>query len=225
MKKYLYLLMVTTALISCKKKTLTPEPEPQPVPAEVFELNKSTGIPASKFSMHFREDFVDNRNAWTLQAPSPNYSHTVAITDGFYTFTNPVVNTINGTTDKISFDQTKDWEIETKVNNESKSFAFWWNSAPGRQSSRILFGTNRMDFVDANNEFNGGYIVLGKNVEILTQNTLKIRRVKDRYYIFLNGNLVYEGQYIFHRGQNIGYYSFEKGKMQVDYLQISYINI
>lgn len=214
-------MMVTAALTSCKKKTVTPEPQP----AEVIQFNKSTGIPSSKFSVTFREDFVDNRNAWILQVPSPNYTFAIGISEGFYNLNNLSISTIVGTTNKISFDQTKDWEIETKVNNENRSFAFWWNSASGRQSSRILFGTNRMDLVDANNDFNGGYIVLGKTVEILTQNTLKIRKIKDKYFIFLNENLVYEGDYIFHRGQNLGYYSFERGKMQVDYLQISYINI
>lgn len=89
-------------------------------------------------------------------------------------------------------------EIETKVNNENKSFAFWKNSSSGRQSSYILFGTDRMDLVDANNDFNGGYNELGKNVEILTQKALKII---DKYFIFLHENWVYEGDYIFHSGQ------------------------
>ena len=219
MKKYLYLMMVIFILTNCKKSAPTLEPEG----AEVIELTKSTGIPLSRLSVQFREDFIDNRNAWTLQASNPNYTFTIGISGGVYNLNNLSIGAVLGSSSNINFDQSKNWEIETKISCDSRTFGFVWNSNPGRLNNVMLFNPNTVDIIEVDQITNISTIITSKSVKQLAQNTIKIRRVEDRYYFFINENLIYEGSYFLPKGKISGYYSLTAGSLQAEYLQVSYI--
>lgn len=77
--------------------------------------------------------------------------------------------------------------------------------------------------MDANQGMNITYIVRDKAIELKKESIVKIRRIIDKNYIFVNENLVYEGPMIASKGDSMGFYINGSGKTQVDYVYISYI--
>jgi len=223
MKRIALLLYIALVSSGCEKKKVDPE-----VPAlETIFPDNVNGIPDKNKVLLIDEDFNSNNNAWRIFYEPNNDINYMKIERGLYIFYNDGRGTMLNHTNGLNFDQSKDFEIETKLKATTREYGLFWASndlsGPGL-SNMLIFEAGKMDFVSA--EADGEkYIVRDKIVESTADAIIKIRKIKDKYYFFLNQNLVYQGPYLPSKGQSIGFYFSGRGNFESDYIRISRINI
>ncbi|KQC02008.1 hypothetical protein [Pedobacter sp. Hv1] len=225
MKNVVILMLIAIVIFGCKKKKITPQ---EPATETIFP-NLVNGIPDKHKVLLIDEDFNSNNNAWRIFFEPNNYYDYMKIEKGYYSFYNNgsgyMLNHSNG----FNFDQSKDFEIETKLNATTKKYGLWWASNdlahPYYGSYRLEFKEGKMDFVDGSTTFGEVYVVREKTVESTTNAVIKIRKIKNKYFFFLNQTLVYEGPYLPSKGQSIGFSFMGKGNFDADYLRISRLDI
>jgi len=183
------------------------------------------GIPQSNKVRIFMDNFDDNKYYW-VKNTSPS---THQIVDGYFLFSNDYG--FPYTDGKpISFDPTKNFEIETRIkfvsgDVEKFSGIFW---------GELIFGDKYfMSFSSI-----GKYKIekeVGLQTETLVEpvkseiinstadNSLIIRKYNDKYYFFINKNLVYTMDYETLPGQYIGFTVAEKSMVQINFLRLWYI--
>jgi hypothetical protein len=224
MKKFALIILISLFTSGCKKKKIAPE---QP-PVQTIFPDQANGIPNKNKVLLIDEDFNNNNNAWnTYYDPdkSPNY---MKIEGGFYSFYNIGEGTMLNHSNRFNFDQSQNFEIETKLSATTKRYGFYWASydlSSADFSYRLEFDEGKMDFVDIASGFIETYVVRDKAVESTASALIKIRKIKDKYFFFLNENLVYQGSYLPSRGQSLGYYFMGKGNLDADYIRISRLDI
>ncbi|MES2418156.1 MAG: hypothetical protein V4541_08195 [Bacteroidota bacterium] len=223
--KNIYLLMLTTVIaFGCKKKMIAPE---EPAIETVFP-NQVNGIPDKNKVLLIDEDFNSNNNAWRIFSDPNNYVNYMKIEKGYYSFYNDGSGTMLNYSNSFNFDQSKDFEIETKLKATTKKYGFYWASNDlsfAHLSYRLEFDEGKMDFVDVAAGFDETYVVKDKIVESTDMVIIKIRKVKNKYFFFLNQTLVYEGPYLPSKGQSIGFSFMGRGNFDADYVRISRLTI
>jgi hypothetical protein len=224
MKKICLMMLVGIIAMGCKKtKTL-----PEEVVVEPINVDKVDGIPDKNKVLLIEEEFNSNNNAWLIFSDPNNFVNYMKIEKGLYSFYNDGRGTMLNHSNGFNFDQSKDFEIETKFKATTKRYGFYWASNDAsfaHLSYRLEFDEGKMDFVDIAAGFVETYIVRDKIVESTENAVIKIRKVKNKYYFFLNQTLVYEGPYLPSKGQSIGYMFMGRGNFDAEYMKISRIDI
>lgn len=183
------------------------------------------GIPQSSKVRIFMDNFDSNKYFW-IKNTSPE---THQILDGYFFFSNDYG--FPYTDGKpISFDGTKNFEIETRIkfvsgDVEKYSGIFWGELIFG---DKYFFGFSSMGNYKIEKEigFQTNTIVDPVKSSIINntaENTFTVRKYNDKYYFFLNKNLVHTMDYEDLPGQYIGFTVAEKSMVQINFLRLWYI--
>jgi len=180
------------------------------------------GIPQSSKTRIFMDNFDDDRYSWIKNASSSGQE----IIDGYYMFSN-AFDFPNTDGKAISFDATQNFEIETKIkfvsgDVEKFSGLFWGELVFG---DKYFFGFSSMGSYVINKEvgFNTNNILPETKSEIINktaENSLTVRKYGDKYYFFLNQNLIYTMDYEELPGQFIGFTVADKSLIQINFLRL-----
>lgn len=184
------------------------------------------GIPQSSKTRLFLDNFDDNKYLW-IKNTSPA---THQMIDGYFMFSNDYG--FPYTDGKpISFDGTKNFEIETRIkfvsgDVEKFSGLFWGELIFG---DKYFFGFSSMGKYKIDKEVGLQTTTILEPVESAivnstAENSFTIRKYGDKYYFFLNKNLIYTMDYEDLPGQYIGFTVAEKSMIQINYLRLWYIN-
>lgn len=224
MRNIAFLILVVFMVSGCKKKEIIPELPP----VQTVFPDQINGIPDKNKILLIDENFNSNNNAWRIFSDPNNYVNYMKIEKGYYSFYNDGRGTMLNYSNGFNFDQSKDFEIETKLSSTTKVYGLYWASNDlsfAHLSYRLKFDQGKMDFVDVAAGFDETYIVRSKTVESTADAVIKIRKIRDKYYFFLNQNLVYSGPYLPSKGQSIGFHFAGRGNFEADYIRISRLDI
>jgi hypothetical protein len=129
---------------------------------------------------------------------------------------------------EVYIDQTKDFEIELKIRldkgiqnkfnglqwgklaGENKQFDFFFNGQ-GQFTIDKFSGSTFHDFVP---------VTRSNLINNYTYNTLTVRKVGDKYFFFLNQQLVHTMPFEPFFGNGIGFQVAERSAVQIDYLKV-----
>ena len=134
---------------------------------------------------------------------------------------------ITAPTVDLAIDYTKNFEIETKINSQSGLFHFQWGKNPAESPTHW----NNLEFTDSYLFYSAtvgsdlNRISFSKPIKQVGTAILKIRRIGDKHYFFLDNELIYSGTYHGNAGPNVIYTQRAPGTLKVDYIRISYINL
>jgi len=188
------------------------------------EINPSdyASIPVSMKKRVFSDDFDNNKYFWIKQSSPVSHQ----IHDGFFFFSNDY--DLPYTDGKpINFDANKNFELETKIkfvsgNVESLNGLFWGELIFG---DKYFFGFSSMGYYTFNKEigFQLKEYVKKTKSELINQtadNLFTVRKYNDKYYFFINQELVYEMPYETIPGNYIGFQVASKTMVQINYLKL-----
>lgn len=183
------------------------------------------GVPQSNKVRIFMDNFDSNKYFW-IKNTSPA---THQIIDGYFMFSNDYA--FSYTDGKpISFDGTKNFEIETRIkfvsgDVEMFSGLFWGELVFG---DKYFLGFSSMGSykIDKETGFQASSILDPVESQIINstaENTLTVRKYDNKYYFFINQNLVHTMDYEDLPGQYIGFTVAEKSIIQINFLRLWYI--
>lgn len=176
----------------------------------------------------FYDDFFDDKNNW---AGACSKSGSVSFSGGNMTFASTSTSAAAGCTRLIDFDESKDFEIETK---------FKYVSGVKNNALHLVFGKKVGSWSRYNIGFsqNGQYLInysydndytnivnwtKSESIRKENYNTLTVRKVDDKCYFFINKQLVHSMYFKPFYGHQFGFQVPKETKILVDYLSISYI--
>lgn len=189
----------------------------------------------------YRTDFDkadENNKDWEYPIEEPKDSLFYAyIKDGTLEITNNSVGSTTAAGFTLMFDYSKDFEIEFRARLEKKykgetALLFWGrDTTVNIYNGQFLYfyqdasfhltfctgkGTAPCEHKRTRNEYSwytdkGGY------------NTYVIRKIKDRYYLFINKEYSHRSDYIPLNGQLFGFGTGSKSVASLDYIQVSYL--
>ncbi len=187
-------------------------------------------IASSQKTLIFSDDFADNKNDWPVGTFGDG--HRVGkIENGYYHWESTPQNDQAGTSHiTIDVDQSKDFEIESKI-----------RFVKGKQSSlnALLWGLKKKPYADYAFGFNGNQefdiskyqkeytkFVQWRSSTYLNRdgyNKLTIRKLKGTFYFFINEYLVHSMPFAPFFGDRFGFQAAEKTVINVDYLKVAYL--
>ena len=175
------------------------------------------------------DDFSNNQNRWWVNVLPDG---TGVIQDGNYTLEwkgNPIWNTWNS----FPIDFTKDYEIETRVKQIAGSldnlYGLTFNRTDKGNCGFVINGNGgSIVYQDRDNEDrrfikDGGEQVPDVKIAVNDYNKLTIRKIKDKFYFYINEKLLKEGNVVDFSSNTIGFQLWYQTKISVDYLKISYL--
>ncbi|MGD1891205.1 MAG: caspase family protein [Cyclobacteriaceae bacterium] len=178
----------------------------------------------------FYDDFSDNRHGWFVGYERKG-KREGQIKDGHYIWaSNSDIYDQHATWNQISLNQTRDFEIETRLkfaeedNSRRKSVALSWGRS---DRGSFFFGIKNNKFYISDWHKIGGLTQYVKSRETphirwKDYNTLTVRKVDNTYSFFINEQSVFKMNFEKFYGTNVG---FESSNMiHVDYLRVSYLN-
>lgn len=185
-----------------------------------FEYNKNT---------IFYEDFTDNQKLW-FSRQTDNKS--AEIKNGRYrieTLTNKNSETVNNI---VNFDNSKDFEIETKIRfaggTEKSAQAFLWgiSNSPYEDYGFLFLQSGHFEITNYKDKTYHKFKdwTLLNNYHKSQFNKITIRKFANQYYFFFNEELVYQMPFIKFTGNKIGFEVGKKSSIEVDYLKVSYLS-
>ncbi|MCK5170682.1 MAG: caspase family protein, partial [Bacteroidales bacterium] len=131
----------------------------------------------------------------------------------------------------VILDYSRDFEIETKIKlvkgDMEKAYGLQWgiSKSPVKQYDFYLSGNGHYTIDKYTGEFHD-FVPFTKSdkVNSYTYNKLTIRKVEDKYYFFLNENLVHSMPFEPFYGNLLGFQVAENSTILVDYITVSYIS-
>ena len=131
----------------------------------------------------------------------------------------------------VILDQNRDFEIEVKVKlvkgNMEKAYGLQWGKSknPVKQFDFYLTGNGHYTIDKYTGEFHDfvPFTQSGK-VNSYTYNKLSIRKIKDKYYFFLNEHLVHTMPFEPFYGNLMGFQVAENSTILIDYFNVSYLD-
>ena len=187
-------------------------------------LHRDTSSPV----IVFFEDFVDNKNGWTV---TDNKYLQASMEGGLYYL--KALRHAFGEAHQIIIDQKKDFEIETRIkilsgNADHKNYysmLFWGRE--GLDSYYFTFskdGYVSVELCDGQNQ-SDCKIMKGSliKVELIADdfNVYTIRKTGDMYSFMVNGTKLYEMPFVPFFGNSIGFGAGRKVSLAIDYLRIT----
>ncbi len=194
--------------------------------AQDYQPDLYEGIPHSNKQRVFLDNFDDNRYFW-IKESSPA-THRIA--DGFLYFSNEYdFPYIDGKA--IAFDGSKNFELETRikfVSGDVEAFngIMWGQLVFGE---KYIFGFSSMGYyaVQSEDGFTESNIIEPQQTEIINKtadNNLVVRKYGEKYYFFINQNLIHTMDYAGLPGQYIGFKVAPNSMIRVNFLRLWYIN-
>ena len=190
------------------------------------DLKKDSSLP----KMIFVENFDNNVNNWTV---GDHKQISARIDSGFYYLTS--LGHAYGEGQELKIDTRKDFQVESRIkilksNSEHKNYysmLFW-----GRTVTHGYF------FTFAKDGFSSVEVCDGKKqsdcdikpgsfqktkLEPEDFNVYIIKKIKNRYYFYINGEEVYTMPFAPFFGNFVGFGAGRKATLMVDYLKILYL--
>ncbi len=184
------------------------------------------GIPQSSKQRLFMDNFDNNNYAW-IKSTSPS---THQIVDGYFLFTNDFAFP-NTDGKQVNFDATGNFELETRIkfvsgNVEKYSGLFWGELIFG---DKYFFAFSSLGYYKIEREtgLEVTEILAPTKSEIVNQtaeNTVTVRKYGDKYYFFINKNLVHTMDYEELPGKYIGFTVADNSLVQINFLRLWKIN-
>jgi len=179
-------------------------------------------IPLSYKNQVFFDDFSDNRTEWSL-ATDGIFVRKIENGNLFLQSKNDMAQLLSKS---IPFDETKDFEIETKIKfltgTETSGNALLWGKTEEKDYG--FYYTVSKSFKIA--KYDNGYVdfIPFKSTESIKKfeyNKLTIRKVGKTIYFFMNESLLYNMPFEPFFGKRIGFQVATNSQINVDYLLIS----
>ena len=131
----------------------------------------------------------------------------------------------------VIIDQNRSFEIETSIRfvegQMDKGYGLQWGKAanPMKQYDFLLTGAGHFTIDKYTGEFKD-YVpfTISPKVNRYTFNKLTIRKVADKYYFFLNENLVHTMPFEPFFGNLVGFQVAENSTIRVDHIDIAYLD-
>lgn len=131
----------------------------------------------------------------------------------------------------VILDQNRDFEIEANIKlvkgNMEKAYGLQWGKSknPVKQFDFYLTGNGHYTIDKYTGEFHDFVPFTQSNkVNSYTYNKLTVRKVKDRYYFFLNEHLVHSMPFEPFYGNLMGFQVAEKSTILIDDFRVSYLD-
>lgn len=198
----------------------------------------------------FYDDFGDLRNGWDI---SQDFRYNIIeISGGFYKILNVADGGVEDRLIEFDFPRQYDWEINSmiKVPHGDNYVGIAWNSDG---ESWFSFGINENGnfgidkrIVSREEVTSQGAVIFSKKKEIETNyeyvdfvpwpdskatvfnvhgiNELKVQKINNTYYFYLNGVKVHERPYEKAFGDQLGFIANNKTNLHIDNFEIAYIN-
>lgn len=173
----------------------------------------------------FHDEFVDDRNNW---GSYDNKDEKSEIKDGYFWYKTRKDGTLTPYK-TISFNENRDFEIETSIrivegNNGKGNYLQW-----GRSSDTwslygfLLSDTKKLSIAKYDNGWHD-YVPWKYSGQINNGfMKLTVRKIKNRYYFFINETFVSSAPFEPFFGERVGFGVGPKCRIAVDYLRISYL--
>ena len=131
----------------------------------------------------------------------------------------------------VILDQNRDFEIEAKIKlvkgNMEKAYGLQWgkSKSPVKQFDFYLTGNGHYTIDKYTGEFHDFVpFTQSDKVNSYTYNKLSIRKIKDKYYFFLNEHLVHTMPFEPFYGNLMGFQVAENSTILIDYFNVSYLD-
>lgn len=131
----------------------------------------------------------------------------------------------------VILDQTRDFEIEARIKlvkgNMEKAYGLQWGKSknPVKQFDFYLTGNGHYTIDKYTGEFHDFVpFTQSDKVNSYTYNKLSIRKIKDKYYFFLNEHLVHTMPFEPFYGNLMGFQVAENSTILIDYFNVSYLD-
>lgn len=190
--------------------------------AQQIQPDAYDGIPSSSKERVFLDNFDDNRYFW-IKESSPA---THRISDGFLYFSNEYdFPYVDGKA--IAFDGNKNFEIEARikfVSGDVEAFnGIMWGQLVFGQKYMLVFSSLGYYVVQKEDGFEEKNLIEPKQTEIINKtadNNLVVRKYNDKYYFFINQNLVHTMDYEGLPGQYIGFKVAPNSMIRINFLRL-----
>ena len=190
----------------------------------------ATQMDTSSHSVIFFEDFINNRNNWTV---ADNKRVSSRIDSGFYYLT--AVGHAYGEAQEVKIDTRKDFEIKTRIkilsgNSDHKNYysmLFWGREA--MNSYYFTFSKDGFASVELCNSKNqsGCITKTGSLQKVILNpedfNVYMIRKKGSVYSFFINDTQFYEMPFAPFFGNLIGFGAGRNVSLSIDYLKVIYL--
>ena len=195
-----------------------------------YAQNGYFDYPAARKQHLYYEDFSSAQNLSTWQAGNTK-SASCNVISGNLEIWSTSETSAAATTVSIDIDQSQDFEIETRVKfmygvDKNAIYLIFGKDPEAWNRLSIGFSDNQQYIIikSVGNKFENitpwteSKLVYKNNYNILT-----VRKVANKYYFFINQNLVYTNTYIPLLGNKTGFQVPQKTRAKVDWLRVSYI--
>lgn len=175
-----------------------------------------------------QDDFSKFSNYWLLGIEENSWAE--SIEDGHLVFES-LTNKPKEDLIPVIIDQNRSFEIETSIRfvegQMDKGYGLQWGKAanPIKQFDFLLTGAGHFTIDRYTGEFKD-YIpfTISPKVNRYAFNKLTVRKVADKYYFFLNENLVHTMPFEPFFGNLIGFQVAENSTIKVDHIDVAYLD-
>jgi Caspase domain/Glucodextranase, domain B len=178
----------------------------------------------------FYDEFTNNINNWAV-ASDKDYN--LKISSGKYYFEHK--RTTGGWSSSIEkyIDETKDYEIETKILKisgiKNNGFGIMWGRKGSGNTLEFDIASNGLYSVDRSVNSKRNKLIKWTSSAYIKQgnysyNTLKIRKQEGVIKFYINGNYVNQITNKTFLGNRIGFIIYDNQKIAIDYLKIRYLD-
>jgi uncharacterized repeat protein (TIGR01451 family) len=175
-----------------------------------------------------QDDFSKFSNYWLLGIEENSWSESI---EGGHLVFESLTNKPKEDLIPVIIDQNRSFEIETSIRfvegQMDKGYGLQWGKAanPMKQYDFLLTGAGHFTIDKYTGEFKD-YVpfTVSPKVNRYTFNKLTIRKVADKYYFFLNENLVHSMPFEPFFGNLVGFQVAENSTIRVDHIDIAYLD-
>jgi len=175
-----------------------------------------------------QDDFSKFSNYWLLGIEENSWSESI---EGGHLVFESLTNKPKEDLIPVIIDQNRSFEIETSIRfvegQMDKGYGLQWGKAanPMKQFDFLLTGAGHFTIDKYTGEFKD-YVpfTVSPKVNRYTFNKLTIRKVADKYYFFLNENLVHSMPFEPFFGNLVGFQVAENSTIRVDHINIAYLD-
>jgi len=175
-----------------------------------------------------KDDFSKFNNYWLLGIEENSWSETIE--DGHLVFQSLTTKSKEDLL-PVLIDQNRDFEIETSIRfvegQMDKAYGLQWGKSvnPVRQYDFLLTGGGHFTI----DKYDGGFsdyvpFTISDNVNRYAFNKLTVRKVADKYYFFLNEQLVHSMPFEPFFGNLVGFQVGDNSTIRIDHIEIAYLD-
>ncbi len=222
MKRFVFLVfLLTTLLVSSSNITVKGQALSNP---ELY-----SAISTVQRVTLFSEEFTDNKNSWYLGIKENVWFQNLQEGTLFFQSYEDVAKE---DFKEVFIDQAKDFEIELKIRldkgiqNKFNGLQWGKSATEGKQFDFFFNGQGQYTI----DKFTGTFtdfvpVTSTKLINNYTYNTLTVRKVGQKYYFFLNQQLVHTMPFEPFFGNGIGFQVAERSSVQIEYLKVWQLSI